>query len=269
MARRKRRKGNPLLTRILLISVLVHAIALPIAAHYGAFKNIGKGVRDSHIVMLTNSRKDNDEHAKEKAKEKVKKIEHKTSDAKATDKAKGNNLPQPKVVTSGPAAGDGDSGGVKAESGTGTAGKVPDGPKSEPKAEPKVEPKKEPTPDPIPIKKPEPPKEPEPEPKPEPEPPKTPEPKSKKIVEASVIDAPEPEIPDDLRTEPLDKTLVVEAQIDSGGHLINVSVSSSTGIKDLDRIGLETAKKYRFKPATIDGVATGQRVRFRINFKVE
>jgi protein TonB len=242
--------------------VIVHVIALPIAAHYGAFKNIGKGARDSHIVMLTNSRKESEEHAKEKAKEK--KIEHKTTDSKATDRAKGNNLPQPKVVTSGPSAGAGDNGGAKAESGSGTAGKVPDGPKSEPKTEPKVEPKKEPTPDPTPIKKPEP-----KQPDPKPEPPKAPEPKSKKIVEATVVDAPEPEIPDELRNEPLDKTLVVEAQIDSGGHPVNVTVSSSTGIKELDRIGIETAKKYRFKPATIDGVATDQRVRFRIFFKVE
>ena len=110
MARRKRRKGNPLLTRILLISVIVHIIALPIAAHYGAFKNIVRGARDSHIVMLTNSIKESQEHAKEKAK--TKKVEHKTTDSKATDKAKGNNLPQPKVVTSGPATGPGDSGGA-------------------------------------------------------------------------------------------------------------------------------------------------------------
>ena len=261
MARKRRKKGNPLLTKILVISVIVHAIALPIAAHYGAFKNIGKGVRDSHIVMLTNAMKESAEKAKEKAK--VKRIEKKVADSKATDRSKGNNLPQPKVVTSGPASGAGDAGGPKAESGTGTAGKVPDGPKTQPKTEPEV--KKEPVTEPVVVKKTDPPKT---------DPPKIDpvrpvEPKPKKIVEALIVDAPEPEIPDDLRSEPLDKTLVVEAQIDSGGHPINVSVSSSTGIKELDRIGLETAKKYRFKPATIDGIASEQRVRFRIFFKVE
>ncbi len=265
MARKRRKKGNPLLTRILAISIVAHAIALPIAAHFGAFKNIGKNVRDSHIVMLANNLKDDPEHAKEKAKQKVKKIEHKTSDAKASDKAKGNNLPQPKVVTAGPASGSGENSGPKAESGNGTAGKVPDGPKSPAKTEPVVEPKKEPLVEPTPPKKPDPPKPIEPKP----EPPKPPEPKPKEIVEASVVDAPEPEIPDELRSEPLDKTLVVEAQIDTGGHPTNVSISSSTGIKELDKIGLETAKKYRFKPATVDGVAAEQRVRFRIIFKVD
>ncbi len=265
MARKRRRKGNPLLTRILLISIVAHAIALPIAAHYGAFKNIGKGVRDSHIVMLTNNLKDDPEHAKEKAKQKVKKIEHKTSDAKATDKAKGNNLPQPKVVTAAPSSGSGDNSGPKAESGIGAAGKVPDGPKATPKTEPIVEPKKEPVVEPSPPKKTDSPKPTEPKP----EPVKPPEPKPKKIIEASVVEAPQPEIPDELRSEPLDKTLVVEAQIDTGGHPTNVSISSSTGIKELDKIGLETARKYRFKPATIDGVASEQRVRFRIYFKVD
>ena len=261
MARTRRKKGNPLLTKILVISVIVHAIALPIAAHYGAFKNIGKGVRDSHIVMLTNAMKESAEKAKEKAK--VKRIEKKVSDSKATDRAKGNNLPQPKVVTGGPATGAGDAGGPKAESGTGKAGEVPNGPKTQPKTEPEV--KKEPVTEPVVVKKTDPPKT---DP-PKTEPVKSFEPKPKKIIEATVVDAPEPEIPDDLRSEPLDTTLVVEAQIDSGGHPINVTVSSSTGIKELDRIGLETAKKYRFKPATIDGVASTQRVRFRINFKVD
>ncbi len=264
MSRRKRRKGNPLLTRILLISVVVHIIALPIAAHYGAFKNIGRGKGDSHIVMLLNNIKDSPERAKEKAKKEAKKIEHKTSDSKATDKAKGNNLPQPKIVTSGPAAGTGDGSGPRAESGTGTAGKVPDPGKTAPKTEPEV--KKQPVTEPVVTKKadPEPKKDP-----PKTEPSKTPEPKSKKIIEASVLEGPEPEIPDELRNEPLDKTLVVEAQIDSGGHPINVTVSSSTGNKQLDRIGLETAKKYRFRPATVDGVASEQHVRFRIYFKVD
>ncbi len=265
MARKRRKKGNPLLTRILVISVVAHAIALPIAAHYGAFKNIGKGVRDSHIVMLANNLKDDPEHAKAKAKEHVKKVEHKTSDSKATDRAKGNNLPQPKVVTGGSATGAGDNSGPKAESGTGAAGKVPDGPKAEPKTEPIVEPMKEPVTEPNPPKKPDQPKPIEPKV----EPAKPSEPKAKKIVEALVLEAPQPEIPDELRTEPLDKTLVVEAQIDTGGHPTNISISSSTGIKELDKIGLETARKYRFKPATVDGVASEQRVRFRIYFKVD
>lgn len=270
MARRKKRKNNRLLTRIFIVTVVLHAIALPIAAHYGAFKNIRRGMGDARIVMLSTNIKDEPEKPKEKAKEKPKQVKDTkkaSSGAKSSSKAN-SNLPQPKVVTSGPAAGTGGgNGGPSAESGTGVAGKVPDGAKTPPpKTEPEV--KKEPTPEPPktePIKKSEPPKA---DP-PKTEPAKTPEPKAKKILEAVVAEAPEPEIPDDLRSEPLDKTLIVEAQIDTGGHPTDVTIVSSTGIKDLDRIGVETAKKYRFKPATIDGVATEQHVRFKIFFKVE
>lgn len=270
MARRRKKKGSSLLTRILVVSIAAHIVILPIAAHFGAFKNIRKGFGDSHIVMLTNTVKD--EPDKPKAKEKAKKVEdHKkaTSSSKASGKESKSNLPQPKVVTSGPATGTGGEGaGPTAESGSGTAGKVPDAGKAAPtnpkteETEPKKPPVIETT---LETKKPDPPKK---DPV-IPETTKPVEPKAKKIVEAIVAEAPEPEIPDELRTEPLDKALVVEAQIDTGGHPTSVTIASSTGIRELDRIGLDTAKKYRFKPATIDGIATEQRVRFRIIFKVE
>ena len=268
MARRRKKKGNSLLMRIFLVTLVLHAIALPIAAHYGAFKNLKRGFGDARIVMLSTNIKDQPDKPKEKAKEKPKQVKDAkkaSNGAKSSAKAS-NNLPQPKVVTSGPAAGIGEGTGPSAESGTGTAGKVPDaGKPAETKPEPEV--KKEPIEPPKsePTKKPDPPKI-------EPvktEPVKTPEPKAKKLVEAVVAEAPEPEIPDELRSEPLDKTLIVEAQIDTGGHPTDVTVVSSTGVKELDRIGLETAKKYRFKPAPIDGVASEQHVRFKIFFKVE
>ncbi len=271
MARRRKKKGNPLLMKIFVGTLIFHAIALPIAAHFGAFKNIKRGPGDARIVMLSTSLKDEPEKPKEKPKAKpksVKDTKKAASGAKSSEKAKGSNLPQPKVVTSGPATGDGGGGGPAAESGTGTAGKVPEAPKNgggtaptEPKkenppAEPKTtEPEKKPEP-----KKPDPPKV---------DPPKQPEPKPKKIIEAEVVEAPEPEIPDDLRSEPFEKTLVVEAQIDTGGHPTDISVVTSTGVAELDKIGLDTAKKYRFRPATVDGVVSEQHVRFRIIFKVE
>ncbi len=264
--RRRRRKGNPLLAKIVVITLVIHAIALPIAAHFGAFKNIRRGPGDARVVLLDSKLKDEAEKPKEKAKEKSKPTK-KASTAKGENKA-ANNLPQPKVVTSGPAAGDGNGSGPSAESGTGAAGKVPDGGKTTQPTTPKDDKKDsipEPKKDPEPTKKPDPPKT---------DPPKTeikkdPEPKPKKLIEAEVTAAPEPVIPDDLRSEPLDKTLVVEAMIDTGGHPTDVKVVTSTGIPDLDRIGLDTAKKYRFRPATIDGVPSEQRVRFTISFKVE
>ena len=88
-------------------------------------------------------------------------------------------------------------------------------------------------------------------------------------MQAEAVDAPQPTIPDDLRAEPLDKTLIVEADVDTGGHPTNVTVAESTGIKELDAVGVDTAKRYRFKPATVDDAPVDQHVRFRILFKVE
>src|SRR5579862_2828410 len=45
---RRRRQRNPLLMRIIVISIIVHIIALPILAHFGAFKKI-----QQHFVEVT------------------------------------------------------------------------------------------------------------------------------------------------------------------------------------------------------------------------
>ena len=155
--------------------------------------------------------------------------------------------------------------------GTGKAGALPPGaggtgvakttpavtpPPPEPKPEPKVEP-------PLVAKPPEPPPKP-----PVVEPPKPP-PVPRRVVQAEAVDAPQPTIPDDLRAEPLDKTMTVEADVDTGGHPTHVRVVDSTGVGELDAVGLDTAKRYRFKPATVDDAPVEQHVRFRIIFKVE
>jgi TonB family protein len=49
----------------------------------------------------------------------------------------------------------------------------------------------------------------------------------------------------------------------------NIRVATSSGTKELDQIGLDTAKKYRFKAARLGGDPVEGHVRFRIIFKVE
>ncbi len=255
--------------RILVVSLLAHAIALPILAHFGAFKNIRKSFGDTKVVMFSVPPLENKEKPKEKAKKKADKVAaKKSSGAKSANRSAASNLPQPKVVTSGP-AGAGGGGGPAAVSGTGKAGFVPVVPKpttkgdgggaGAPVAPPVTNPPKPEPPTPEPLK-PELPKSP---------PPTAPLPKAKRIVEAVAVESPEPTIPDDLRSEPLDKTLIVEADVDTGGHPTRVTVASSTGIPELDQIGLDTARRYRFRPATVDDVPVDQHVRFRILFKVE
>jgi len=272
---RRRRKKNPLLTRILIVSILAHAIGLPIAARFGAFDKLKKEFGDSRVVMI-NVPPDEEK----KAIEKTAKKEHKTAPSakKAASASSHNanaaksNLPQPKMVAAAGGAGDGNGASVDAN-GTGKAGELPKDPNAgnggggAPTVEPpKVEPKTEPTPEPPKV-------EPKVDPvvTPKPEPPKV-EPKPKKILSASIAFEPprtDNDIPDDLRTEPLSKSMVIEAEVDANGKPTGFSVAQGTGIKELDEAGLVIAKKYRFAPATIDDVPVPGRVRFSIDFKVE
>ena len=49
---RRRRQKNPLLMRIIVISVAVHIVALPVLAHFGAFKKIQEHFVEAKIVVL-------------------------------------------------------------------------------------------------------------------------------------------------------------------------------------------------------------------------
>lgn len=260
-----------------MISVVAHIIILPVAAHFGAFDKIKKEFGTSRVVMVTVPP---DEAKKPPAKkaEKAHKTQSSTKKApsaspKATNASKSSNLPQPKVVAAS-GAGTGDGGGATVDpNGTGKAGQLPTAPATSgnggnPTAPPD-KPVEPPTNPPTTTPKPEPPKPTPPVETPKPEPPKPAEPKPKKFVQVETITAPEPQIPDDLRGEPFEKTLVVEADVDTDGKPTDVKVAESTGTKELDDIGLDTARRYRFKPATLDDTPVPGHVRFRIIFKVE
>jgi protein TonB len=270
MARRRRRQKNPLLVRILIFSLVAHAIALPIAAHYGAFDKLKQEFGTSRVVMITVPPV---EEPKKRAPEKPKKApkttpeRHAKSSAPKATAAQKTNLPQPKVVASAATGADAGGGPTVNPNGTGPAGVLPTAPATVAPTAPKPaapEPKPEAAqPKAIPA----------PEPKsttpatPTPAPVTTPKPR--RIVEAEAEFAPQPEIPDDLRAQPFEKTLVVEADVDTGGHPINVRVVDSTGNKELDGVGLDTARRYRFRPATVDDAPVSEHIRFRIIFKVE
>lgn len=271
MARGRRRKGNPLLAKIVVATLAAHAIALPILAHFGAFKEIQRQFGTSRVVMVTMPPLEKPKPIEKAPKKKaapVRKAPGGAPKATATSRA---NVPQPKVVASA-AAGEGGSGGRATvdANGTGVAGALPAGAAatkpvekpSEPVLPPKAEPKAEPPP--APVEKPPEPAKPVVAP-----PPAAVKPSPKRIVQAETIDAPQPTIPDDLRTEPFEKTLVVEADVDTVGHPTNVKVAESTGVRELDDAGLSAARRYRFKAAMVDDTPVDQHVRFRIIFKVE
>lgn len=273
---RRRRQKNPLLMRIIGISILVHIIALPLLAQFGAFKKI-----QEHFVQVTTVKlppPPEPEKAKPEAKKTAKQPQKPTRTARKAatttahqrQAAQRTNLNQPKVIASGPATGEGgDNGPTVDPNGTGKAGELPT--KLADKTPPTV--KAEPTPEPKPQPKPEAPApiakamekqvEPKPEPKPSPAPVHEPV-----FTEVAPTYSPQPTLPDDLRAEALDKTFVAEVVVSSEGVPTDVHVAQSTGNDELDKLALETARKWKFKPATKDGQPIESRVRLHIEFQV-
>ncbi len=277
---RRRRQKNPLLGRIVGISILVHIILLPILAYFGAFKKIQQHFVQTQMVMLPPP-----EIAREKPI--VKKEAPKTVKAKTAPANKGKTAPnhsqariarsnvlQPKIqLAQGSAAGDG-----SATQGTGAQGVLPTDPNSK-KTGPTTPdnsgttapPVKPVVPDPIkpekaivqaPVKQPDPPKI------PTPTQPATP--KEAIFTSAQPIgdNQPKPTIPDDLRSDALDKTFVAEFTVGEDGAPMQVKAVQSTGNDELDRRALDAAKKWRFKPATRDGLPVVGKVRLFIEFQV-
>lgn len=268
----RRRKGNPLLGRIFTISVVVHAIAIPILARFGAFEKIRRELTTSVVTIAPPppAEKEKTIAKKEEKKATPKAAKGKSSAAKAASAAKAN-LSQPKVVSAnGGATGDGGGPTVDPNAGGGAAGVVPkdttkpttNGGTTDNGGGATPEPTK---PNLTPIIKPSPPPV---------EPPKTdikptPTPHVPVLVSAEPIQQVQPDVPDDLLSEPLDKTVVVLAAVSADGVVVEAKVESSSGIGELDAVATASAKKWRFHPAMRDGEPVVGHVRIHIRFKVE
>lgn len=277
---RRRKQRNPLLLWILGISIGAHIIALPILAYFGAFKKIQHQflVGDVQMVTLPPPPREKPPEMKKQAKAKLKasSVAKKANVTSAHQQrtARASNLNQPKIATAVGNGGDATGGG--AESGTGKAGDIPT-PKTDvtqptvkaTEPMPKVEDKT-----PVPVKETETtPKVADTIPKPkvtEPihEPTPVPVPHVPVFTAVTQTFAPQPSIPDDLRAQAIDKTVIVEITVDENGNATDVKLTQPTGNDELDRLALDTARKWKFKPATRDGQAVESRVRLHIEFQV-
>jgi|GEM_PF-653176 len=277
---RRRRQKNPLLGRIIGISILAHIILLPILAHFGAFKKIQEHFVQAQMVVLP---------PPEVAREKPVVKPTKTAKAKIPTPAKGrtspnhsqahtahNSLPSPKLeLAKGDPNGDPNGNGV--QQGNGTAGVVPidpNGKKTETAKTDGGNPAEQPIKPVVPeVKQPD---------KPIVQAPIPPEvlkpiapivptaPKEAIFTAAQPLDdsQPKPTIPDALRSDALDKTFVAECTVGEDGAAMAVKAVQSTGSDELDRRALDAAKKWRFKPATRDGQPVVGKVRIFIEFQV-
>lgn len=60
--------------------------------------------------------------------------------------------------------------------------------------------------------------------------------------------------------------VLLVAQLDELGHVSNVMVARSSGLRELDRAALTAVDKWRFDPVVVEGVALHARVRVRLTF---
>lgn len=70
--------------------------------------------------------------------------------------------------------------------------------------------------------------------------------------------------PDTFLQAPMHVLLV--AQLDELGHVSNVMVARSSGLREIDRAAFTAVDQWRFEPVVVDGVARHARVRVRLSF---
>jgi TonB family protein len=70
--------------------------------------------------------------------------------------------------------------------------------------------------------------------------------------------------PDTFLQAPMQVLLV--AQLDELGHVSNVMVARSSGLRELDRAAFTAVDQWRFDPVVVEGVARHARVRVRLTF---
>ncbi len=264
---RRRRKGNPLLLRIILISIGVHIVVLPILAYFGAFKNIASAFHKPVDITLAPPPPIKDKEIAKKEAKKPVKVAVKGPGAKKSGESKGKPLSQHVVAVNSPSGGSGGGNGptiINPDKGaapgtlpagptTPTPGKTNNGggggsaaPATKPATQPETETKTAvTTPNP------------------------TPKPHVPVITEVATTYSPQPDIPDDLRDVDLDTKVTVQVMVSPDGAPEDVKISQSSGNQELDSIALDTAKKWRFKAATKDGVGIESRVNLHIEFQVQ
>src|SRR5579872_1256944 len=118
---RRRRQRNPLLIRIVLISLAAHVVALPILAHFGVFDKGKKGFGTANVVMLELEKKT---VKPPPAVKKEKKPETHNTEA---GKNKGSTGPRKDLVKVAVAEGPGGNGAPTAVQGTQQGGSLPPG----------------------------------------------------------------------------------------------------------------------------------------------
>lgn len=265
---RRRRKGNPLLAKIVGYTILVHLLALPILARMGVFQKVERQYLDAQMVVLPPPDKVKPEPKQAEHKVAPKTVRHSATNVASRSHAAANahqNLSQPKVIAgAGDAGGNGDGGPGINPNGNGAAGQLPTTlPTPAPKAVTTPEPAPPvATPTPTPVR-------PTPAATPLPAATPVPTPRVPVYADAVAVDTPKPTIPDTLRADSLDATTVAEFTVGADGKATSVQLVKSAGNAELDSLAVDAARRWRFRPATRDGQPVESVIRLHIEFEVQ
>lgn len=83
------------------------------------------------------------------------------------------------------------------------------------------------------------------------------------------IYAPNPEYPLQARRNNWEGVTVLKILIETDGLVKNVTVLQSSGYEILDRAAVKAVKRWRYRPASVNGVAVAKQAQVRINFVLE
>ena len=88
------------------------------------------------------------------------------------------------------------------------------------------------------------------------------------FVPAKGVECPCPEIPSELKEESMKCCCVARFNIDQEGKC-KVKLVSSSGSDEIDDITLRTLRKWKFKPAMLDGKPVPSTRRIKVEFQVD
>lgn len=87
-------------------------------------------------------------------------------------------------------------------------------------------------------------------------------------IEAKILDAPTPEIPGEFQSEAFKSAVTARFQIGADAR-VAVQLLDSSGNEEIDRLVLNTLKKWKFQPATVDDEPVPSSRRLRVELEVE
>ena len=89
-----------------------------------------------------------------------------------------------------------------------------------------------------------------------------------KRIDAKVLDSPTPEIPSEMQDEAFKTAVTARFSIAADGK-VAVALLSTSGNEDIDKIVLDTLKKWKFQPATVNDEPVASSRKLKIELEVE